>query len=158
MSRRTMLLMAVLGAGLMAGCASPSLVTRMRAEGVTPLNTAKIVLQGSEADFGPDVRMEIGEHFLIQEIWDSIYQSRPETCWFMSGWRRADFYADTDSSKPAVTLWINASDACRIDGDSDLFRCPKLDELVMELLSNPWEEQQQSRQGGADGPVRAHSP
>ena len=56
----------------------------MNERGVTHHNTDKIMLTGSQADFGPDVKVEIKEQFLIQEIWDSIYQSRPHDLWYAS--------------------------------------------------------------------------
>ena len=119
---------------ILTGCASPSLVQRMDAHGVTHLNTGKIVLHGSEADVGAGVKLDVVEHFLIQRIWDAVYQSRPEITWYASGYRRADFYVDTNLDTPACTLWINASDACHLDGEGDRFRCPQLDGFVTDLL------------------------
>ena len=119
------------------------LVTRMRAHGISHENTAKIVLWGSEADVGPDVTVEISSQFLIQEIWDTIYQSRPYTRWAASGYRKADFYAKGEADEPVMTLWINATDACHIDGQAERFRCPKLDLLVMGLLEKEVEKEKQ---------------
>lgn len=120
----------------------------MKRRGITHHNTGKIVLTGSEADVGPDITVEIEEQFLIQEIWDSIGQSRPHGLWYSSGYRQADFYVDQDAG-PAVTLWINASDASFLDGQSKTrFRCPKLHALVMELL-----QQEHDRRQNAGDPV-----
>lgn len=131
---------------LICGCASTSLVRQMEQEGITHHNTGKIVLTGSEADVGPDIRVEIEEQFLIQEIWDSIYQSRPHGLWYASGYRRADFHVDQDS-EAAVTLWINASDASHLDGQNETrFRCPKLHALVMKLLQEQYEKQKKANQ------------
>jgi hypothetical protein len=137
---------AVLMACALCGCASPSLTDRMRHCGVTDLNTGKIVLHGSEADVGAGVRAEIVEHFLIQRIWDAIYQSRPTRVWYSSGYRRADFYADTDPNSPACTLWINASDACHLAGSADRYRCPLLNGLALDLLQKAKEGNRQSEQ------------
>lgn len=130
------------------GCAPASLVDRMKIQGVTDLNTGKIVLYGSEADVGSDIKVTVVEHFLIQEIWDTIYQSRPGRIWYASGYRRADFYTDNYREKPALTLWINASDACHIDGQKQRFRCPKLNALVMKLLQYSYDRQKESKQEG----------
>ena len=73
---------------IITGCTSPSLVERMNDYGVTHLNTQKIVLHGSEADVGSGVTVDIEEHCLIQRIWDSIYQSRPEITWAAPRQRR----------------------------------------------------------------------
>ncbi len=140
--------MTILPPVILCGCAPSSLVSRIKIQGVTHLNTGKIVLYGSEADFGRDVRVEVEEHFLIQEIWDTIYQSRPARIWYACGYRRADFYADTNLENPALTLWINASDACHIGTQKERFRCPKLNALVMNLLQDAYEKQKKSNQGG----------
>jgi hypothetical protein len=66
---------------LLCGCASPSLVRQMEKRGITHQNTEKIVLVGGEADVGSGTQVVIEEQFLIQEIWDSIYQSRPYGVW-----------------------------------------------------------------------------
>ena len=129
-----------------SGCTSGSLVSRMKAYGVTHLNTSKIVLRGMEADVGSDVIVEIEEHFLIQEIWDTIYQSRPATIWYSSGFRQADFYAPGYPKKPAFTLLINESDACHIKGEKDRFRCPKLHALFMKLLKEAYDSQVGNKQ------------
>lgn len=118
---------------LVCGCSSPSLVGLMEARGVSYDNTSRIVLNGSEGDVGSDIQVEIEEPFIIQEIWDSIYQSRSYSVWYTSGYRRADFYIGQDST-PAATLWINASDASHLDGMETRFRCPHLDSLVLKLL------------------------
>jgi len=131
---------------VLCGCASPALVNRMKAHGVTHLNTGKIILYGSEADVGSHVSVKIEEHFLIQGIWDTIYQSRPERVWYASGYRRANFYADTDLDHPAFTLWINASDACHINKQTERFRCPKLHSVVMRLLQDAHEKRKKGEQ------------
>jgi hypothetical protein len=129
---------------LVCGCASPSLVRQMEQRGITHHNTGKIVLTGSEADVGGNVKVEIEEQFIIQEIWDSIYQSRPHGLWYSSGYRRADFYAD-QNDKPAASLWINASDSSFLDGQSkSRFRCPKLHAFVMKLLQEEYDRKQKA--------------
>lgn len=128
------LLITVALACAVCGCVSSSLVERMRHHGVTDLNTGKIVLHGSEADVGSGVRVEIVEHLLIQRIWDSIYQSRLTKVWYSSGYRQAEFYADTDLNNPACTLWINESDACNLSDATIRFRCPHLNGLALDLL------------------------
>jgi len=129
---------------LICGCASPSLVRQMKQNGITHHNTGKIVLTGSEADVGPDVKVEIEEQFLIQEIWDSIYQSRPHGLWYASGYRKADFYVDQDRD-PVATLWINASDSSFLNGNSKTrFRCPKLHAFVMGLLQEEYDRKQKA--------------
>jgi hypothetical protein len=116
----------------------------MQQHGVTHHNTGKILLTGSEADVGGDVKVEIEEQFIIQEIWDSIYQSRPYGLWYESGYRRADFYVD-QNDKPAATLWINASDSSFLDSQSKIrFRCPKLHAFVMRLLQQEYDRKQKA--------------
>ena len=118
----------------------------MKQHGITHHNTGKIVLSGSEADVGSDTKVVIEEQFLIQEIWDSIYQSRPHGLWYASGYRRADFHVDQNTD-PAVTLWINASDSSFLDGHSDSrFRCPKLDAFAMTLLQEKHDKQEKANQ------------
>ena len=127
---------------ILCGCAAPSLVRQMKQHGITHHNTDRIVLTGSDADVGPNIKVDIREQFLIQEIWDSIYQSRPHAHWDASGYRRADFYTYPDRD-PVVTLWINASDASHLDGQNGTrFRCPKLHTLVMKLLQKEYDRQQ----------------
>ena len=139
------ILTAILPLLIITGCASPPLVQRMNSHGVTHLNTGKIVLHGSEADVGSGVKVAVVEHFLIQRIWDTVYQSRPEIIWYASGYRRADFYADTNLDTPACTLWINASDACHLDGEPDRFRCPQLDAFVIDLLQKAMKRQESNQ-------------
>jgi len=118
----------------------------MKRHGISYHNTGKIVLAGSEADVGPNVKVEIEEQFLIQEIWDSIYQSRPHGLWYASGYRRADFYIDRNAD-PVLTLWINASDASHLDGQNETrFRCPKLHAFVMKLLQEQYDKQEKANQ------------
>ena len=118
----------------------------MKQQGITYQNTGKIVLTGSEADVGSDVTVEIEEQFLIQEIWDSICQSRPYGVWCSSGYHRADFYTFPDRP-PVATLWINASDASHLDGQHETrFRCPKLHAFVMKLLQEEYDKQKKSNQ------------
>lgn len=129
---------------LICGCASPSLVRQMKKCGVTHHNTGKIVLTGSEADVGSNTKVAIEEQFIIQEIWDSIYQSRPHGSWCASGYLRADFYVD-QNDEPAVTLWINVSDSSFLDGQSkSRFRCPKLHAFVMKLLQEEYDRKQKA--------------
>ncbi len=130
---------------LFSGCASPSLVRQMKRYGITHHNTGRIVLTGSEADVGPNIKVTIEEQCLIQEIWDSIYQSRPYGVWYASGYRRVDFYADPHRA-PVATLWINESDASHLDGREERFRCPKLHALVITLLQEEYDRQQKANQ------------
>jgi hypothetical protein len=131
---------------MLSGCFSPSLVGQMKQQGITYQNTGKIVLTGSEADVGPNVKVEIEEQFLIQEIWDSICLSRPYGVWYASGYRRADFYTFPDRD-PVATLWINASDASHLDGRSEArFRCPKIHALVMKLLQDEYDKNKKANQ------------
>ncbi len=126
------------------GCAPPSLVRQMKRHGIAHHNTGRIVLTGSEADVGSSIKVDIEEQFLIQEIWDTIYESRPHGLWYASGYRRADFYTYPDGD-PVVTLWINASDASHLDGQSETrFRCPKLHALVMKRLQEEYDKQQKA--------------
>ena len=131
---------------LICGCASPSLVRQMKQHGITHHNTGKIVLTGSGADVGSEIKVEIEEQFRIQEIWDSIYQSRPHGLWYASGYRRADFYTYPDRD-PVATLWINASHASHLDGQNQTwFRCPKLDAFVMKLLQEEYDKRKKANQ------------
>jgi len=115
----------------------------MKQRGITHHNTDRIVLIGSESDVGSSIRVDIQDQYLIQEIWDSICQSRPHDLWYASGYRRAEFYKDPDS-EPVATLWINESDASHLDGQNERFRCPKLYGLVMDLLQEEYDRRQKA--------------
>ena len=125
----------------------PPLVKLLREQGITHENTAKIVLQGSEGGFGSDVMVEVPWQFLIQEIWDTIYQSRPYSVRCACGYRKAHFYAKIPKTEPSelpvtVTLCINATGRCHIEGQTDGFRCPKLNSLVERVLKKEYESRE----------------
>ena len=107
-------------------------------------NTQRIVLTGSEADYGASLKVNITEKFLIQDIWDRIYQSRPYDVWYASGYRQLDFYTRDQLTRPSLTLMVNASDACHIKGSSERFRCPGMDTVLMKLLKQEHERRVKS--------------
>ena len=125
-----------------AGCSEPELVRKMEAQGASYLTTGKIVVEGSEADYGP-IRIEIAEPVEIQKVWDTIFLSRPYQVWFASGYRRVEFYRFQNDQTPLLTLYVNASGASHIDGASKRHRCPGLDEMLMGWLADEYERRQQ---------------
>ena len=126
---------------VLAGCAKNGLVENMQSHGITHEITGKIVLRGSEPDVGSKIIVPIREQFIIQEIWDSIYQSRPYSVWYASGYRHLDFYNNENDSKPILTLLVNESGATHIQGTDKRFRCPGLEQYVMNLLTEEYKKQ-----------------
>jgi hypothetical protein len=121
---------------LLGGCANPSLVRDLKARNMTYLNTTKVVIRGSQADVGADVVVEVASQFVIQAIWDMIYLSRPYDRWAMSGYRILELYTHDDTTIPDVVLLVNETDKTQIEGNDDAqgYRCPGLDEYLMEFL------------------------
>ena len=130
---------------LAVGCAEPTLVQAMKARDIREENTLKIVLRGSEADFGSTIWVECVYPSIIPEIWDSIHASRPYGVWFASGNRRLEFYTDMDGQTPALTLLVNESGAAHILEGAGAYppryRCPGLHELLMKLLKEEYDQQ-----------------
>ncbi len=89
----------LLAALLLAGCANtqlaptiePAFVQILKRHGLTPDSTRKIDLVASEGGYGSGLQVIITEEFLIQEIWDTIYQSRPYRARVASGSRGGAF-------------------------------------------------------------------
>jgi hypothetical protein len=136
---------------LIAGCSAtspvvshqPPLVQRLAGFGLSDSSTRKIVLVGSEGGYGGDVQVTISEEFLIQEVWDSIYQSRPYGKWCACGFRRLQFYSEVESEVPAVELLVNATDRCHFAGAFDEgFRCPGINKILEPLLKREYEQRQ----------------
>jgi hypothetical protein len=135
--------------GLLAGCAtSPVLVRRLSSHSVTDQETQRIVLTGSEGGYGASLKVSITEEFLIQDIWDRIYQSRPYKVWYASGYRQLDFYRQ-GQDEPSLTLLVNASDACHIKDTTERFRCPGISAVLEKLLKHEYKKNVKSEQGAA---------
>lgn len=114
--------------------------------GITYLNTKKIIIRGHEGSVGAgnDVTIEAIEFYHIQEIWDSIYQSRPYNHWALSGFTEIEFYSDEHSEKPDTVLHVNETGMAFTNDINQGFRCPSLVELIgkiqhqaFQTLSNP---------------------
>ena len=125
-----------------AGCSGPSLVGQMKARGVSDLETGKVVIRGSEADFGSETEVTATADFIIQKVWDSVYASRPYHTWAASGYREIEFYRRPDDPQPVLTLLVNATDETHIRGRTaqDGFRCPGLHEYLMMLLEKEYQK------------------
>ena len=121
---------------VLSGCAQPSLVGQMKARGVTYLNTKKVVIRDCEGGFGGNVVVSATEQFIIQEIWDRIYLSRPYHCWAACGWGEIEFYLSEDANTPAVVLEVNETDETHLKGKTpdQGFRCPGLQEYIDQFL------------------------
>ena len=113
----------------------PPLVRQLADLGVSDANTRKIVIVDTEAGYGPDVAATITHDFLIQEIWDTIYQSRPYSRWAASGFRKLLFYKDAESQVPAAELLVNETDRCHFEGAfDDAYRCPGIFRILEREL------------------------
>jgi hypothetical protein len=72
----------------------------------------------------------------VQGIWDAIHASRPNSCWFASGFDEIEFYTADDAREPAATLRLNASGSAHLKGKApqEGFRCPGLEPFIRGLL------------------------
>ena len=134
---------------VLAGCQStstcpdlrPALVQKLEKRGVSDAGTDKIILVGSESGYGGGLQVTITANYLIQEIWDTIYQSRPHKTWAASGFRKLRFYADHESEVPVAELLVNVTDRCHFDEDfDDSFRCPGINKILETLLKAEYEK------------------
>jgi len=131
----------LLAVGFLAGCAtSPTLVQKLANRSVTYENTERIVLTGSEGGYGSAVKVNITEEFLIQDIWDRIHQSRPYNVWYASGYKELAFYTRGQENKPSLTLLVNESEACHIEGATERFRCPGINAVLHKLLEHEYQK------------------
>lgn len=126
---------------LTAGCQQTSLVKKIKSHGINDQATGKIIIRGSEADVGPNINVVITEQFVIQKIWDKIYESRPTSIWYASGYRQVDFYKSSEDIKPLFTLLVNESDASHIKGTTNRFRCPGLAAFASKMLLEEYKRQ-----------------
>ena len=133
----------------------PSLVETLAKRGVSDVGTRRIVLVGGEGGYGHDIQVTITADFLIQEIWDTIHQSRPHKTWAASGFRKLRFYTDAKSSAPAAELLVNATDRCHFeDAFDDAFRCPGMNKILEPLLKAEYERRKATSQSPEPtGPV-----
>ena len=143
----------LLAALLLAGCANtqlaptnePAFVQVLNRHGLTPESTQKIDVVASEGGYGSRVQVSITEEFLIQEIWDTIYQSRPYRTWAASGHRKLRFYTSADSSKPDLEVMVNVTDRCHVNGGFERgYRCPGINKVLEPVLKREHEK----RKGG----------
>ncbi|MCD4699671.1 MAG: hypothetical protein K8R91_03750 [Phycisphaerae bacterium] len=144
---RSMLIIAAL---LLSGCAQNGLVTDLAERGVEPSTTTMLRFVGSEADVGSNVKVVITDKEIIDKVWRSIKESTPTERWYASGYRKMEFYITDDSKEPTAVVFINASDACHIEGaaryryDSEvgkmvgMYKCQDLNEFVMKYLKNEY--------------------
>ena len=140
----------LLAALLLAGCANtqlaptiePAFVQILKRHGLTPDSTDKIDLVASQGGYGSGLQVTITEGYLIQEIWDTIYQSRPYRVSAASGNRRLRFYTSADSSKPGVEVKVNGTDRCHVKGGFEQgYRCPGINKVLEPLLKREYEKQ-----------------
>ena len=133
---------------ILVGCQSvslqpdlrPALVQELGTRGVTDANTQRIIAVACEGDYGADVQVPITAPFLIQEIWDTIWQSRPYKTWAASGFRKLRFYKDRESGAPQAELLVNVTDRCHFDGAfDDGYRCPGINKILEPLLKKEYE-------------------
>ena len=143
----------LLAALLLAGCANtqlaptiePAFVQILKRHGLTPDSTEKIHLVASEGGYGSRLQVIITEGYLIQEIWDTIYQARPYRTTVASGNRRLRFYTSADSSKPDVEVMVNVTDRCHVKGGFEQgYRCPGINKVLEPVLKREHEK----RKGG----------
>ncbi len=121
----------------------PALIHHLSARGVSEANTRRIVIVASESGFGSNVQVTVSTGFLIREIWDTIYQSRPHKTWCASGFRKLRFYSDEESIEPAAELLVNGTDRCHFEGAfDDAFRCPGINKILGPLLKAEYEKRQ----------------
>ena len=134
---------------VLTGCTSipphpdlrPELVKKLADKGVLDTNTRKIILVGSQGGFGSATQVIIKHDFLIQEIWDTIYQSRPYGSWAACGFRKILFYTDSQSATPTVELSVNVTDRCHFKGAFDeAFRCPGINKILDPMLKKEYEK------------------
>jgi hypothetical protein len=123
----------------------------LAARGITDHNTAKIEVIGSEntGDAGLKVTLT-GTMRELQEVWDTIYQSRPYKTIVFSGYRTLKFYKKGEPKTPVIELLVNSTGRCHIRGAFDNgFRCPGINKLLERLLKSQHEyEQRKSRTSG----------
>ena len=140
---------------VLAGCQSvsrqpdlrPALVQELENRGVSDATTAKIIAVSSEGGYGADTEVTIEVEFLIQEIWDAIWQSRPYRTWGASGFRKLRFYRDSTSGVPQAELLVNATDRCHFDGAfDDGYRCPGINKVLQPLFKAEHEKRKAANQ------------
>ena len=145
----------IAGLLVLAGCQSvsrqpdlrPALVKEFADIGVSHANTRRIILVGSEGGYGGDMQVAITEQFLIQEIWDTVYQSRPYRTWVASGFRKLRFYTDDKARVPEVELLVNATDRCHFEGAfDDAYRCPGINKILQPLFKAEYEKRKAANQ------------
>ena len=126
---------------LLSGCASPSLVQDLRLYGLTCLNTKKVVIRPSEGGFGAGITVYADRQYIIQKIWDKIYQATPDSPWVTADCRQIEFYTSHDASTPLVTLQVNGKDQTHIKGKTQKegFTCPGLYDYLTPLLRRAYE-------------------
>lgn len=114
----------------------PTLVRELEARGISHENTDLVLIRDTEGGYGMRAHVIAGEQFVIQEIWDSIYDSRPYSRWCACGFRKVEFYRDDDPRHLVVTLLVNETGEAHLEGKGpeDGFRCPGLFEVLSRLL------------------------
>ena len=130
----------------MIGSQRPFSARELAARGITDHNTSKIVLVGCTSGYGGDFEVTIGPWYLIQEIWDTIYQSRPHQRWAASGFLTLKFYKKGDSKSPAVELLVNETSRCHFPSDFDnAFRCPGIYKILSAEQKREFEKRKSSK-------------
>lgn len=136
---------------LLTGCATNSLVQRLKDHGVTPSNTAKLKFISSEGAFGGDVYVITEDPEVIKSVWTRIYSATPTNFWVASGSHGVEFYTSKQAKQPAATVMVNGTDAAHLEGDYwhhfnahrkgyyGLWRCPGLEKLVYWHLRKEYE-------------------
>lgn len=143
---------------LLIGCQStrphldhrPALVQKLEKLGVTDNHSAKIIVIGNPGGWGLRTQVPVPT-YLLAEIWDTIYQSRPHKFWVASGYRRLRFYKDSKSEIPLAELFVNSTDMCYFeDNFYDSYRCPGINKILEPLLKRKYETNKKTTERNND--------
>ena len=155
---RILFLIAVVLFLFVSDCFPNGLVEDLYTRGVKPSSTDKLVFIGSEADFGPDIRVAITDRKVIDAVWDSILNSKNYGRYSACGNRTIEFYSVHDGClNPRATLKVMCGglehgSPVHLDGKATfpwdaskggrdgLYQCRGLDDLVLKYLKEEYEE------------------
>lgn len=115
--------------------------------GLTPTTVARLVVRGSEADFGSSSSSEIRDPRSIEDVLFRLAHGEPTQLWYTSGYRTLELYHRDDPKVPRLVLAVNESDAVHVPNSPRFrydpkvgvhygrFRCHGLNDLLMESLA-----------------------
>ncbi len=129
------------------------LIENLRERGITYITTSKVIIYGSPADYGTKTIVNSQWTWLIQEIWDKIYESRPHSTWTASNYLKLELCTKEKGIK--AILYVNATDNCFLnEKDKKGYRCPGLYEYLMKVLKYEYETNLSGRKKGQpDKPI-----